>query len=100
MTKALNIFPLTQILKLYVKVYVNSLNDNQNSFISTEWLITNNLCKQNRQTLAQKMQFKTISDTLPLRSLFFFSGEERSEVPEGCSSRSEALFGRHLVDKM
>lgn len=37
---------------------------------------------------------------LPLSSLFFFcGGDGGSEDTSGFSSRSDALFGRHLVDK-
>ena len=37
---------------------------------------------------------------IPLRSLFFFcGGDGGSEDTSDFSSRSDALFGRHLVDK-
>lgn len=47
-----------------------------------------------------KLQFEAIAEILPLSSLFFFcGGDAGSEVTSGCSSRSDALLGRHLVDK-
>lgn len=47
-----------------------------------------------------KLQFEAMAEILPLRSLFFFcGGDSGSGVTSGCSSRSDALLGRHLVDK-